>query len=86
MRAVFDADELPWPTSAAGPRRSEPSATARCTSSSCCPARSTSRSSHRDGTGAVTHLWERECTVQRRHQKLIEIAPSPWLPAGTRMR
>ncbi len=30
-----------------------------------------------DGKGAVTHLWERECTLQRRHQKLVEIAPSP---------
>ena len=29
-----------------------------------------------DGTGEVTHLWERECTIQRRNQKLVEIAPS----------
>ncbi len=32
-----------------------------------------------DGQGGVTHLWERECTLQRRHQKLVEIAPSPGL-------
>ena len=39
-----------------------------------------------DGTGEVCHLWERECTLQRRHQKLIEVAPSPGLPAGLRDR
>ena len=32
-----------------------------------------------DATGRVVHLWERECTLQRRNQKLVEIAPSPWL-------
>jgi acetyl/propionyl-CoA carboxylase alpha subunit len=32
-----------------------------------------------DGKGGVVHLWERECSLQRRNQKLIEIAPSPWL-------
>ncbi|MBN1380420.1 MAG: carbamoyl-phosphate synthase large subunit [Deltaproteobacteria bacterium] len=37
-----------------------------------------------DGTGAVTHLWERECSIQRRHQKLIECAPSPNLPERLR--
>ena len=39
-----------------------------------------------DGTGAVAHLWERECSVQRQRQKVIEIAPAPNLPAGVRAR
>lgn len=37
-----------------------------------------------DGTGAVTHLYERECSAQRQNQKLVEIAPAPDLPAATR--
>ncbi len=32
-----------------------------------------------DGAGSVLHLYERECTVQRRNQKIVEIAPSPSL-------
>lgn len=39
-----------------------------------------------DAHGAVSHLWERDCTLQRRNQKIIEIAPAPWLPAATRTR
>lgn len=37
-----------------------------------------------DGTGAVSHAWERDCTVQRNHQKLVEIAPAPQLDDTTR--
>ena len=37
-----------------------------------------------DGQGSVTHLGDRECTLQRRHQKLIEIAPAPWTAAPVR--
>ncbi|KAF2117277.1 carbamoyl-phosphate synthase L chain, ATP binding domain-containing protein [Lophiotrema nucula] len=29
-----------------------------------------------DGCGGVTHLWERECSIQRRYQKIVELAPS----------
>ena len=29
-----------------------------------------------DGTGAVAHLWDRECSLQRQRQKLIEVAPA----------
>ncbi len=36
-----------------------------------------------DATGAVSHVWERDCSLQRRQQKLVEIAPSPDLPAAT---
>ena len=39
-----------------------------------------------DGTGAVAHLWERECSIQRQRQKLIEIAPAPSLAPGVRAR
>jgi pyruvate carboxylase len=37
-----------------------------------------------DGAAESIHLFERECTIQRRHQKLVEIAPSPSLAVETR--
>ena len=37
-----------------------------------------------DQLGNVRHLWERECSAQRRHQKVIEEAPAPCLPEGLR--
>jgi acetyl/propionyl-CoA carboxylase alpha subunit len=37
-----------------------------------------------DGAGGLTHLWERDCSLQRRNQKLVEIAPAPFLPPALR--
>ncbi|WP_458864620.1 ATP-binding protein, partial [Enterococcus faecium] len=39
-----------------------------------------------DAHGAVIHLGERECTLQRRHQKVVEEAPSPAVDAALRAR
>ncbi len=37
-----------------------------------------------DAHGSTLYLWERECSIQRRHQKVIEEAPSPFISEETR--
>ena len=39
-----------------------------------------------DQHGNLVHLWERDCSVQRRHQKVVEVAPAPSLPLDLRRR
>jgi propionyl-CoA carboxylase alpha chain len=37
-----------------------------------------------DAHGNIVYLWERECSIQRRHQKVLEEAPSPFIDEATR--
>jgi pyruvate carboxylase len=37
-----------------------------------------------DRYGGLVHLYERDCSIQRRHQKVVEIAPAPKLPGHVR--
>ena len=70
-----------------GARRSAPSATTRCCSSATSTRRATSRCrSSATRTAASCTCFERECSIQRRYQKIIEEAPSPAVDAALRAR
>lgn len=87
MRAVHDASDLPWAY-----ERCRSEAERAFGNGDVYVEQLLPRAKHieiqvvGDGSGEVTHLWDRECTVQRRHQKLIEIAPSPWASPALRDR
>ncbi|WP_150523171.1 pyruvate carboxylase [Roseibium sediminis] len=38
-----------------------------------------------DGQGGLVHLYERDCSIQRRHQKVVERAPAPYLDEAKRV-
>jgi acetyl-CoA carboxylase biotin carboxylase subunit len=39
-----------------------------------------------DSQGQIVHCWDRDCSLQRRHQKLVEESPAPTLPLEVRTR
>ncbi|CZR54818.1 related to methylcrotonyl-coa carboxylase alpha chain, mitochondrial precursor [Phialocephala subalpina] len=87
MRIVHHRDQLE-----AELTRAQSEATRSFGSADCILERYIQRSKHvemqifGDRHGVVVSLLDRECSIQRRHQKVIEEAPSPWLSAELRSR
>ncbi len=87
MRAVFDASEV-----AAAWRTARSEATQSFGDGDVYLERLVQRPRHvevqvlADGHGNTVHLFERDCSIQRRHQKVFEESPCPVLPESTRQK
>jgi pyruvate carboxylase len=90
MRAVFEADQLEQAF-----ERCTSEALASCGDGALFAEQLLLRPRHievqvlgdgQGGPGSVSHLYERDCSVQRNHQKLVEVAPCPAMPASLRQR
>ena len=85
MRVAVCAGQLARRSRAQGRRRDPRLAMIASSSKNTSPIRAISRSScSGDRHGAAIHLGERECSIQRRNQKVIEEAPSPFIDEAMR--